>query len=161
VRLVWRATERLSGLLREGATPEGLALALAVGAAFGLFPIVGATTALCLLAGSLFRLNHGALQLANYAMTLPQLALLVPLVRLGEGLTGSPPMPIDPRDIVPLFRADPAAFLARFGLTGLRGILAWTLLAPLFVGALYLALRPPLRALAQGVTRLRTRPEAT
>ncbi len=143
--------DRILGLLREGATPDGLALALAVGACLGLFPILGATTALCLVAGALLRLNHAALQVANYAMLVPQLAVLLPLVRLGEGLTGAPPMPFNPLELVPLFRADPASFLARFGLTGLRGILAWAVLAPPFVAAVYFTLRPGLRRLARGL----------
>ena len=153
-----RGLEGAQDLLGKGASPEGLALSLAVGACLGLFPIIGVTTALCLLAGAFFRLNHAALQLGNYAMMVPQLLVLLPLVRLGESLTGVSPLPLNPLELVPLFRADPQAFLARFGATGLRGILGWAVLAPLFVAVAYYTLRSALRGLTQGLGRLGPRP---
>ena len=154
VSLRERITEGLSALLRQGASPEGLALSLAVGACLGLFPILGATTFLCLLVGAVFRLNHAALQLANYAMAALQLVLILAFVRLGEWLTGAPAMPLNPLELGSLFRANPSAFLARFGLTGLRGILGWSLVAP-FLGLLLFAMLLPLvRGLARGLRRL-------
>lgn len=80
----------------------------------GLFPILGATTFLCLLVGALFRLSHAALQLANYAVAALQLVLL----------------------------------------TGLRGILGWSLVAPLLGLVLYAVLLPLVRGLARGLRRL-------
>ncbi|HUB58966.1 MAG TPA: DUF2062 domain-containing protein, partial [Candidatus Micrarchaeia archaeon] len=44
-------------LLRQGVTPEKLALSIALGAALGVFPVLGTTTALCALAALLLRLN--------------------------------------------------------------------------------------------------------
>ena len=149
-----RITERLTAVLRQGTSPESLALSLAVGACLGLFPIVGATTFLCLLVGAAFGLNHATLQLANYAVAPLQLVLILALVRLGEWLTGAPNMPLNPLDLVSLFRANPSGFLARFGLTGLRGILGWSLVAPFLGPVLYAVLLPLVRGLARGLRRL-------
>lgn len=149
-----RIIERLSALLKQGTSPESLALSLAVGACLGLFPIVGATTFLCLLVGAAFRLNHAVLQIANYTVAALQLVLILAFVRLGEWLTGAPNMPLNPLKLVSLFRADPSGFLARFGLTGLHGILGWSVVAPFLGGLIYAVLLPLLRGLARGLRRL-------
>ena len=127
--------------LRQGTTPTGLAAACAVGAAIGVVPFLGTTTVLGLLAGRLLRLNHVALQTANHLLYPMQLLLLIPFIRLGETVTGSPAMPIDPRTLVTDFLASPAAFLAKFGLAGAHGALGWLLVTPVSAWALYLVLR--------------------
>jgi Uncharacterized protein conserved in bacteria (DUF2062) len=141
-------------LLRQGLTPEKLALSLALGATLGLFPVLGATTGLCLAAGIALRLSHPALQLANYAVYPLQVPLILGFVRLGERFVGAAPVPFSVERLIAFFREDPVAFLQRFGLTGLHGILGWLSLAPLLGAALYLGLLPPLRyaarRLAQG-----------
>ena len=60
MRRFWnqRVAEPVKDLLRLGLTPEKLALALAVGVATGLFPVIGSTTLLGLAAGTALRLNR-------------------------------------------------------------------------------------------------------
>jgi uncharacterized protein (DUF2062 family) len=142
-----RVLDPVVSLLVQGLSPETLALSLAVGLVCGLFPIIGATTALCVLAGSAFRLNHVAVQLANYLVYPLQLPLILAFVRLGEGLLRAPRVTFDPVTLVRHFQRDPAGFLREFGLTGVHGILGWSLVAPAVLLVLYLALRPPLRRL--------------
>jgi len=74
--------------LQQGTSPKKLALSVALGLTFGLFPVVGATSLLCLAAGVLFRLNHVALQAANYAAYPLQLLLLYPLLQAGRSFFG-------------------------------------------------------------------------
>src|SRR5512134_1071225 len=90
-----RVGDPIVALLRQGLTPEALALSLAVGLVLGVFPIIGATTILCGLAGSVFRLNHVALQLANYLAYPLQVPLILAFVRLGEGLLRAPRVTFD------------------------------------------------------------------
>lgn len=52
-------------LLRQGVTPEKIALSLALGVALGVFPVLGSTTALCALAALVLRLNLPAIQIVN------------------------------------------------------------------------------------------------
>lgn len=137
----------LALMLRYGSTPEKLAISLALGAALGLFPILGTSTVLCFALALLLRLSHPAIQLANYLMYPFQIPLILAYVRLGEALTGSPRVPFDPRVLAGALRADPAAFAARFGLTALHAVLGWAAAAPLLVGALYVATLPLLRRL--------------
>jgi len=140
-----RLVDPVVALLKQGLTPEMLALSLALGATFGLFPVIGATTVLCVAAGLALRLSHPALQIANYAVYPLQVPLVLVFVRLGERFVGASPMPLSVDRLLFLFRQDPLAFLARFGWTGLHGILGWLAVAPLVGGALYAGLLPLLR----------------
>jgi uncharacterized protein (DUF2062 family) len=47
-----RLVRPLLNLLRQGVTPEKIALSVALGVMLGVFPVLGATTALCALAAS-------------------------------------------------------------------------------------------------------------
>ena len=63
-------------LLRQGITPEKIALSIAFGIALGVFPVIGATTLLCAAAAIVLRLNLPAIQLVNYFVYPLQIALL-------------------------------------------------------------------------------------
>ncbi len=142
-----RVVRPLVLILRYGSTPEKVAISLALGAAFGVFPIVGTSTLLCFAAALLLRLNHPAIQLANYMMYPFQLPLILLYVRIGEALVDSPPVPFDPRVLAVTLRADPAAFVARFGLTACHAVLGWAAAAPFLIGALYGVALPLMRRL--------------
>ena len=112
----WRrcAFDPVVSLLAQGLAPDTLALSLAVGLVLGLFPIIGATTALCLLAASVLRLNHVAVQLANFLAYPLQLPLILAFVRLGENLARAPHVSFDPRVLVRHFQQDAPGFLREF-----------------------------------------------
>jgi uncharacterized protein (DUF2062 family) len=135
--------------LTRGATPEAVALSLGLGAALGLFPILGTTTVLCLVAGVALRLNHPALQIANYLVAFLQLPLLYVFVRLGERLLGAGPASFSIPALIAEFQGDPWAFVARWGVTGLHGVFGWALAAPFLVGSLYTLLVPVVRSLSR------------
>lgn len=155
MRRFWRerVAEPVIALLRQGLTPEGLALSLAFGIAAGLFPVIGATTVLGFLFGAGLRLNLPAVQLANWLAYPLQLAAIIPFVRLGEWLAGAPPVPFSVAHVVTSVSTDPVGTLERYGITGLHGILGWIAVVPIVVLVLYRVLLPALRA-----TRRRMRP---
>lgn len=140
---------RLLGPLRaqltQGATPDKLALTLAVGTACSLLPFLGLTTALNLIVGHWLRLNHPILQTVNYLLTGVQLALILVYVRLGEWIWQAQPVTLSVPTLITAFREDPGAFLARFGWTGIHAATAWSLTSPALIAALYFALRPMMR----------------
>lgn len=145
-----RIVEPVIAQLRQGITPEKIALTLALAAALGIFPILGATTALCGIAALLLRLNQPLIQLVNYLLTPVHLVLLLPFYRAGEILFGQPHVPIfSVTELLARFEAGPWQFVLDYGLVGVYGIVAWGLVAPLLVALLYGALRPLLRRLAQ------------
>lgn len=72
--------------LRQGASPDRLALTLALGFAIGCIPVLGAPTLLCAVLAIALRLNLPAIQAANYAAMPLQLVLIAPFLRLGGWL---------------------------------------------------------------------------
>lgn len=136
--------------LSQGITPDKIALTLALGGVLGIFPILGATTALCALVGLWLRLNQPIIQLVNYLVYPAQIVLLLPFYRAGESLFGQPHVPIfSVTDLAERFAAGPWQFLVDYGMVGLYGIVVWLLVAPLLAAAVYFILRPLLKNLAQ------------
>jgi len=132
-------------LLRQGVTPEKMALSLALGVALGVFPVLGTTTALCALVAFLWRLNLPAIQIVNYFVYPLQIALLIPFFRLGEKLFAAPHLPLSLEQI---FAAVHTSFwgATRFlWATIWHAAVAWCLIAPLFVSLAYVILVPLLR----------------
>src|SRR3954453_19919619 len=81
-------------LLRQGVTPEKLALSLAFGLGIGIFPVLGVSTVLCTVVAIVLRVNLPAIQLVNYLASPLQLALIIPFVRVGEPLLGLKEQPL-------------------------------------------------------------------
>ena len=100
---------RLLHLLRQGLTPEKLALSLALGAGLSCFPIFGTTTLLCTAVALGFRLNLPAIQVGNYLALPLQLALFVPFLRLGERIFRAPRLPLSPQQLLALAKTAPDA----------------------------------------------------
>ncbi|MGH8518483.1 MAG: DUF2062 domain-containing protein [Panacagrimonas sp.] len=136
--------------LRQGITPQLIALTIAAGLVLGIFPILGTSTLLCAVFALALRLNQPIIQLVNYLAYPLQILLLFPFYRAGEHLFGQPPVPL--LSVVELsqrFWMDPTQFLVDYGLGALYGVVVWILLAPLLVGLLYLVLKLPLQAMAR------------
>ncbi len=150
-----RILDPLAALLKQGATPEGLALSLAVGITIGTFPIVGTTTVLCLLLALVLRLNIAAIQLVNWFVYPAQLALLIPFVRIGERLFGARSVPLSISEIEARFREGFAQALSTYGHELLSAIAAWAMVAPLLAALLFFALRPALRRMAVAIRERR------
>lgn len=143
--------------LKQGITPAQVALTLALGAVLGIFPILGATTALCAVAGIGLRLNQPLIQLVNYLVYPLQLALLIPFYRAGERLFGAEPVPlIDLPGLLARFGADPWQFILDYGMVGLYGIAVWALVAAPLAALCYALLKPALGRLAARSRRAAT-----
>jgi len=133
-------------LLRQGLSPEKIALCLALGAAISTVPIsFGLGTALCTAAAVVFRLNLPAIQAANWAAAPLQVLLFIPYMRAGEFLTRAKPLPLSITQITAMFRADLWGSLARLWGSILRATLGWAVIAPLAVLLMYALLVPALR----------------
>ncbi len=143
-----RVVTPLVNQLKQGITPEKLALTIALGGLIAVFPILGSTTILCGLAAVTLRLNQPIIQLVNYLAYPLQLALLIPFYRAGEWLLGRPPVPLNIPLLFERFAADVGKFFADFGIIAVGGILVWLITAPLAACAIYFLVRPLLRALA-------------
>jgi uncharacterized protein (DUF2062 family) len=134
--------------LTQGITPEKISLSLAVGSLCAFFPILGAATPLCLLAGIGLRLNQAVVQAVN-GVTSPLYPLVVlGLVRLGGFLAGSRLPDLNPASWAALLQHDPVQFLHRFGPLASSAVLGWAIIAPFWTAACYFCLLAFLRRLA-------------
>ena len=77
--------------LTQGVSPKKISLTIAVGSALALFPILGTTTWLCVLAGITLGLNQAIIQGVNALCTFAYFPLIVVFVRFGDTLAGTPP----------------------------------------------------------------------
>ncbi len=137
-----KLVDPLARQLRQGVSPARLALALALGLVLGTFPVLGATTVLCAVAGVALRLNQPAIQVANYAAYPLQLALFVPLFRAGAWLFGAPPLTFTVADARAALARDASGTIATYAGANLRAVVVWAIGAPLVALALRYALRP-------------------
>jgi uncharacterized protein (DUF2062 family) len=146
---VWRrrVLEVTLAQLRQGITPQKIALTIALGLALGLFPILGTTTALCVLIGVLLKLNQPVIQLASWLAWPLQVPGIYLFIRIGEWLTRTPPVAFSIGSMLEAFKNSPLHFLQQFGMMALRGMLAWTLIAPPLAALLYVLILPPLKRL--------------
>jgi uncharacterized protein (DUF2062 family) len=157
-----RIIQPVLNLLRQGTTPEEIALSIAVGLVLGIFPSLGWTTLLCFLATLLFGLNLPSVQLVNYFAYPLQLALLIPFIRAGEILFHSARLPLSLTQIVALIHANVGNAIKVLWIVTLHAIAVWALLAPPVIYALYRVLVPVLQRLAQvsGLRKPANGPEA-
>jgi uncharacterized protein (DUF2062 family) len=144
-----RLVRPILDLLRQGVTPEKIALSVALGAALGVFPALGWSTTLCAIAAIVLRLNLPAIQITNYIVYPVQIALLVPFFRWGEKLFRAPHFPISVPQIYALFHAGAWIAIKLLWTTMWHAIIVWSMIAPVFVGLVYAILLPLLRRAMQ------------
>jgi len=144
-----RLVRPILDLLRQGVTPKKMALSLALGGALGVFPALGCSTLLCAIVALVLRLNLPAIQIVNYFVYPVQIAMLVPFFRLGEKLFRAAPLPFSVPQIQGMFHANAWAAIRLLWTTTWHAIVAWGLIAPVFVGLAYLILTPILRRVLQ------------
>lgn len=137
--------------LTQGITPDKIALTLALGFTLGIFPILGSGFLLCGLAAWALKLNQPIIQGTGTLAYPLQLVFLLPFYRAGESLFGVPPIPLSIQQLLSRFFENVPLFLKDYGMTGVRGIIVWSLMAPVVLAVLYFSLRPLLRRMAAGL----------
>ena len=144
-----RVIEPILNLLRQGITPEKVALSIAFGIALGVFPVIGATTLLCALAAVVLRLNLPAIQLVNYFVYPLQIALLLPFIRFGEVIFRvRDPLPFSITQILQMISTDVGNAISTLWTSTIHAIVAWCLVGPPAVLLLYVILAPVLRRMS-------------
>jgi len=159
-RLLRRALQPFLNLLRQGLSPNALALSLALGFMISCFPVFGATTGLCIIVALALRLNLAAMQLANYAGMPLQLLLLLPFVRLGEFIFHTESLPLSVSELRKRFEYAPIDTLHELWMWEWHAIVAWAIIAIPATLVLFFLLRflivrihPSIKELALSNTR--------
>jgi len=140
-----RLVRPVLSLLKQGVTPEKMALSLALGLVLGIFPVLGSTTVLCAIAAVVLRLNLPAIQIVNYFVYPIQIILLIPFFRLGEIAFQTPHFPVSAAEIYALAHVSLWNTVLLLWTTTWHAVVVWVLLAPAVAGIFYAILTPLLR----------------
>lgn len=151
-----RLVDPIIELLRQGVTPEKIALSLAFGLGVGIFPVLGVSTILCTVVALALRLNLAAIQLVNYLAGPVQLVLIIPFVRLGEHVLRVPPQPLSISEGFRLMAGGVLHAIIVLWDAIVHAAIGWVIVGPVLIYGLYRAFRPVLRRAA----RLRFRARA-
>ncbi|MBI3548847.1 MAG: DUF2062 domain-containing protein [Elusimicrobia bacterium] len=130
--------KRLRELLKQGASPDVVAMSIGLGATIGLFPIVGFPTPLCLLVGVRWKLSHPAMQAANWLTYPVYIPAAFGLTMLGQSIYGGAPLELTSSGV---WRA------VLYSATG------WAIVAPFVWALVYFPARTVLRRLQPAVSR--------
>lgn len=133
--------------LTQGITPHKIALTLAVGSALALFPIVGTTTVLCIIAGIVLGLNQPIIQIVNGICAPLHLPVILGMIRLGEHLFHETHSKLSLRYMSQMFWDEPGVFFHHYGTIALHAIVAWAVITPFWIVLTYMIALPVLREL--------------
>lgn len=125
-------------LLRQGITPEKLALSVALGFIVGIIPFMGVSTAICALLAIMFDLNVVSIQIINYVAYPLQLVLYIPFIRAGESILGSSASGLTISGIKTLFNEGFLSAVNILWYANLQGILVWLIITVPVTLLLYL-----------------------
>ena len=140
----------LLALLKQGMSPDRLALCVAIGVVVGNIPILGISTVLCAAIALAFRLNLPAIQIVQAAMAPTQILLIIPFVRLGEWILRVPPRPVSIKEGLALLAQGAGHAIVALWDAILHAGFAWILVAPVAIFLFYKLLTPVFeRAAAQ------------
>ena len=78
--------------LTQGISADKLAWTIAIGCAAGIFPVMGTTSFVCFFAAVYLRLNQPVIQVVCHTLWAAHLALILPLIRMGQWIQGSQPI---------------------------------------------------------------------
>ncbi|KVH99366.1 uncharacterized protein LOC112514425 [Cynara cardunculus var. scolymus] len=135
-------------ILSRGAEPKQLAFSTALGTTLGVFPIVGVTFFLCLLAIAVLgsSVNAPAVMLANFVATPIEISLMIVFLRFGEFLTGGAHFPLTSDALKKVLTGKGSKEIL---LSVVRAMLGWLVMAPFIMGLLYLILVPCFKVLVR------------
>lgn len=148
-------------LLRQGVTPEKIALTIALGIMLGVTPVLGSTILLCTLAAVLLRLNLPAIQLVNAAVYPFQIILLIPFYRSGAWIFGADASAISLAGVAAMIHLGVGHAIRTLWVVTMHALVAWLALGGVLSALLYAALVPVVHHLWRRVQLERGPVEAT
>ena len=138
----------LLDFLKQGLSPEKLALSVACGVVLSTFPVIGSTTILCTVASFAFGLNLPATQLVNYFAFPLQLILLPAFIRIGEFIFREAPISLSAFQIISMIKNNTLEAINTLWWATMHAIVAWLFVGPLAVYIIYRTLTPIFTRLA-------------
>jgi uncharacterized protein (DUF2062 family) len=141
--------------LRQGLSPDRIALTIAIGLCIAIIPVVGVTTILSFTAAWVLRLNQPIIQAINWSSYALQLLMILPFVRLGEWIFRAPRLGLSVEKVVAMGKADPLGTIVALWPTLWHAVAAWAIAMPLFGALVYFSVRPAIRSAARRIVAAR------
>lgn len=112
-----------------GIPPDKMAFSITLGVLTGVFPVLGATTAISLLFTMLFRQNLLVVQSVQWIMAMLQIILIVPFMQLGAFILKARSVDISLHQINISFQHGFFTGIKSIGVLHLYAIFTWTLIS--------------------------------
>lgn len=112
-----------------GIPPDKMAFSITLGVVAGVFPVLGATTAISLLLTMLFRQNLVVVQAVQWIMAMLQIILIVPFMQLGAVILKARSVDISLHQINISFQHGFFSGIKTIGVLHLYAIFTWTLIS--------------------------------
>lgn len=140
-----RLMRHILDLLKQGITPQKIALAVVLGTLLGIAPVLGTTIVSCTVAALALGLNLPLIQLVNNLVYPLQLLFLIPFVQAGQWLFRQPPLPLSVSQIIGEFHKDFWGSVVGFWSYTWHGAVAWLLFSAVVGPLMYFLLLIPLK----------------
>lgn len=134
-------------LLRQGVSPEKLALTIALGSVLGVTPVLGSTLLLCTAASVTLRLNLPAIQLVNALVYPLQFLLLIPFYKLGAWMFRADVSAVSLEGVLGLIQSGVLHAIRTLWWVTMHALVAWLAFGTMACLILYAVLVPILRRL--------------
>ncbi|MFA8298874.1 MAG: DUF2062 domain-containing protein [Hyphomicrobiales bacterium] len=125
-------------ILKQGISPKKLGIAFTIGIVYGIIPIPGISTWLCLGTGLLLSVNKPTMLFANYLATPIQIITIIPFYKLGETIANVKFSGLIMEEIINgnflIVLEEPVKILSIF----LFGVIAWAIFCIPLGGLAYL-----------------------
>lgn len=141
------------GFLKEGISPEQLAMAFSLGIVVGVIPLLGCTTIIFIVLAFAFRLNMAALQLINYLIFPLQLLLFIPFFQAGGYFFEPLEISLSVGEISKMMSTNFLGTVQQLWLANMQALLVWLLLAIPAYFILYYLLLQPLKKVSTAVEK--------
>jgi len=154
--MVIKFTKWAKSLLQGGMEPKKIAFCIALGTALGIFPVLGASSLLCMLAAFALRLNLPAIQAVNYLVYPLQIILLAPFYGFGGWLFGQQSRLSGGEGLIYRLQNDFWKSMADFWDLTLYAVFTWLIISPFLVLLLYNISKPLIGSFAGSLQRRRS-----
>ncbi|MFN6945821.1 MAG: DUF2062 domain-containing protein [Cytophagaceae bacterium] len=128
--------------LKQGMSPDKLALTVALGIVISSFPIIGPTTLMCFIAAYIFKLNIGALQLVNYLAYPVQILCIIPQYKGGAMMFGKADFQLSQSELLALFKESFSVIFEKLLWASVHAMGFWLICAPFVVFIIFFVLKP-------------------
>jgi len=158
MRKIKKLKKQFVKILKQGTSPEKLAVCVSGAVALGLFPVLGSTTLLVTFFSIVFRLNLPAAQLVNFLVYPLQLILVIPFIKTGEVLFRNQQSNFTLKQIYIILENDLWNGILQLWDITLLAILAWIIIVPVISLLLYFLLKYVFRLMLKTIKH-ETNPE--